>query len=57
MDTDEDCASCGEGVPADCPKSKRKCGHHCNHSWSHDICDWCGTEFGDDCAAAEGKLR
>lgn len=40
------CASCGEDAPL-CPKSKRACGHHCNHSWSHDHCCWCGEEFGE----------
>ncbi len=44
----DDCYSCGEEMPkGECPKSKRKCGHHCNHSWSHDRCDWCGEEFGE----------
>jgi hypothetical protein len=31
-----------------CPKSRRPCGHHCNHSFSVDICDWCAKEWGDD---------
>jgi hypothetical protein len=44
-----ECASCGEEMPrGECPKSKRDCGHHCNHSWTHDACCWCGKEFGDD---------
>ncbi len=44
-----ECSSCGEGcaLPNECPKSKRPCGHHCNHSWSHDECCWCGKEFTD----------
>jgi hypothetical protein len=42
------CSSCGEESPeGECPKSKRACGHHCNHSWSHDACHWCGEEFGE----------
>lgn len=45
------CSSCGEYFgDADieyCKKSKRKCGHHCNHIWSHDKCCWCGIEFGE----------
>lgn len=42
----DDCVSCGERMPeGECPSSKRRCGHHCNHSWSHDACDWCRTEF------------
>lgn len=47
----EDCTSCHEGRPKnECPESKRKCGHHCNHSWSHETCCWCGQEFGEDYA-------
>lgn len=43
---DVECGSCGEGLPTgECPKSKRSCGHHCNHVWTHDACDWCGVEF------------
>jgi len=45
--TDE-CISCPENMPAnECSKSERPCGHHCNHSWSHDVCHWCGEEFGE----------
>lgn len=43
-----DCVSCGEVPEHECPKSERPCGHHCNHSWTHDICHWCGAEFGED---------
>jgi len=44
-----DCASCGEEMPRrGCHKSKRDCGHHCNHSLTHDACCWCGKDFGDD---------
>lgn len=44
---DPTCASCGEGDPTgECPKSKRSCGHHCNHIWENDFCDWC--RFGLD---------
>jgi hypothetical protein len=47
-----DCISCGEERPRnECPKSLSSCGHHCNHSWTHDICDWCGKKFGE---ATEG---
>lgn len=46
-----DCSSCGEGLPKnDCSKSKRPCGHCCNHSWSHDKCCWCGREYVDEVA-------
>jgi hypothetical protein len=45
----DDCTSCAEGMPLnECPKSERPCGHHCNHSWSHDKCCWCGAEFGEE---------
>lgn len=52
---DEECISCLEDPDPShpmgydnykCPQSKRSCGHHCNHSWSHDECCWCNTEFG-----------
>lgn len=43
----DDCASCGECPRHECPASRRPCGHHCNHSWTHDHCDWCGREFGE----------
>jgi hypothetical protein len=47
MKTDN-CSSCGEEMPEnECPKSEKPCGHHCNHSWSHDSCCWCGKEFGE----------
>lgn len=48
------CISCEEDpAPEDpkdydgymCPKSKRPCGHHCNHSWTHDECCWCNRKF------------
>jgi len=43
-----DCLSCGEGMPkGECSESERECGHHCNHSWSHGSCDWCGEDFGE----------
>lgn len=51
---DDICISCEEDPdpddPADyddykCSKSKRPCGHHCNHSWSHEECCWCGHVF------------
>jgi hypothetical protein len=42
------CASCGESLPMfECPASNRRCGHHCNCSWIHDHCHWCGREFGE----------
>lgn len=45
---ESECLSCGEGNErGECPQSRRPCGHHCNHSWSHDKCDWCDTTFGE----------
>ncbi len=41
MTDDDECYSCGEGIEEACPKSARACGHHCNHIWTHDECDWC----------------
>jgi hypothetical protein len=52
---DEECISCEEDPDPDdpvdygnykCPHSKRKCEHHCNHSWTHDKCCWCNQIFG-----------
>lgn len=41
--SDLSCISCGEGLDLhDCAASQRLCGHHCNHTWSHDTCCWCG---------------
>jgi len=46
---DDECISCSEGLEQnECPQSKRVCGHHCNHSWSHDQCCWCNKEFGEE---------
>lgn len=48
---DDDCITCEEAPGLKdpeaerCPKSQRPCGHHCNHSWSHDECDWCGKSW------------
>lgn len=50
----DDCISCGENDPVQCPKSQRACGHHCNHSWSHDECCWCHMIFGEDGALLDG---
>jgi hypothetical protein len=46
-----DCIDCegdhgGAGHVESCPKSKKICGHHCNHSWSHEHCHYCGKEWG-----------
>ena len=50
----EECYSCGEEMPEkECPSSHRPCGHHCNHSWSHDACCWCKKEFGEEASVAE----
>lgn len=41
--TNDECYSCGENDPLnECPNAERICGHHCNHIWTHDLCDWCG---------------
>ena len=45
----DDCGSCGEDMPEhECKGSKRPCGHHCNHSWTHDECCWCHVTFGEN---------
>lgn len=52
---DDPCASCpGDGLEEvdyagrECPYSKRPCGHHCNHIWTHGGCDWCSAHTNDD---------
>lgn len=51
-----DCSCCAEGLPrGECPKSERACGHHCNHSWSHDECHWCGATFVSEDAGASAS--
>lgn len=44
---DEECDSCSV-VDEVCPASEKACGHHCNHSWSHERCCWCGQEWGEE---------
>lgn len=40
------CYSCEEDEPrGECPASRRSCGHHCDHSWTHESCCWCGLTF------------
>lgn len=39
------CIACGEQDKEVCPASRRDCGHHCDHSWTHDSCCWCGKEW------------
>jgi hypothetical protein len=42
------CCSCGEGMPKnECSASQKECGHHCDHSWTHDQCCWCHEHFGE----------
>lgn len=45
-----ECLSCGEpgATYQVCPASKRPCGHHCNHSLTHDRCDWCERAWPGD---------
>lgn len=44
-DLEDPCVSCGQEMPRECMKAKRPCGHHCNHSWTHDKCCWCDRTF------------
>lgn len=48
--TSPECADCNGAADedSDCPAGARSCGHHCNHSWSHDCCCWCGIEWGEE---------
>ena len=51
-----DCMSCAEAQPWDeCPDSRQSCGHHCECSWVHDRCCWCGATFGDDATPGEAE--
>lgn len=47
-----ECLTCGEECAEwageQCPKSKRKCGHHCNCTWTQDVCCWCDKKFEAD---------
>jgi len=45
---ENDCICCELGMKEICPHSEKECGHHCNHSWSHDRCCWCGKEWGEE---------
>lgn len=58
----EDCAACGEfdGSEPDnekCAAPKRGCGHHCNHTWSHDQCCWCGVNFCEHSCPRSGTVH
>ena len=58
MDLDEVCTACCEDSPEDeCSESERPCGHHCNHSWSHDQCCWCDKEWGEESQTIEAAPR
>lgn len=51
------CISCGERMQKkECAKSQRPCGHHCNHSWTHDTCCWCGKEFDEEEIQSESTV-
>lgn len=48
-----DCLTCTEwpdkeALDKECPASPLECGHHCNHSWTEDVCCWCNKEFGEE---------
>lgn len=58
--SDLDCITCEAllNEPIDrCPKSRKKCGHHCDHAWTHDQCCWCRAVFGDEDDPDFGKPR
>jgi hypothetical protein len=48
--------SCDLVVHNDCPSSKSN-GYHCNHSWSHDACCWCGQEWGEEGAQTQRVIH
>jgi hypothetical protein len=41
-------------VSGECWASQRGCGHHCNCSWVHDACHWCGKVVDLDGTWPEG---
>lgn len=41
------CSFCGDTEEV-CSKSRRPCGHHCEHCRPHDACCWCGAISGED---------
>ena len=44
-----ECYSCEEGLDMDeCQSSMKPCGHHCNHVWTHDVCDWCDWHYEEE---------
>jgi hypothetical protein len=47
---EDGCLSCEtpEARRNECPRSTRICGHHCNCSWTQDICHFCGAEVNED---------
>jgi hypothetical protein len=59
VDDPENCDTCAErprtalgilqepeAMPlGECPLSKRRCGHHCNCTWTQDACCWCGFQL------------
>lgn len=50
-----DCIDCDDGEAEKCPKSEKQCGHHCNHTWSHDVCCWCKKEWGEENTAVDAR--
>jgi hypothetical protein len=50
MTATSQCVTCTDpttGVEGECPRSERRCGHHCNHVWNQDVCHWCQAEVDD----------
>lgn len=58
---DDECSTCDCGDEATesdkCPNSQRQCGHHCNHSWSHESCCWCGKVWNEVGVPVTGEER
>ncbi len=50
-----ECDSCGQTPENECSEARRFCGHHCNCSWVHDVCHWCGEEFGEEGGPEDDK--
>lgn len=56
LEADDGCISCSETTEYTCAGSRRKCLHHCNHSWTHDACCWCGGVVNADGNWVEGPI-
>lgn len=48
---EQECLPCAEGDKSRCKRTRRPCGHHCDHVWMDDVCCWC--DYRGEAALAE----